>query len=312
MGRRIRKQVGGGVTWFQYADNGLVAEFDAFGRLQRAYGWQPQGFWGGEPVFHADILTTMVSTHWASHHYHNDHLGTPQRLSDENGGLSWSAKAEAFGNTLTKETNGVDNPLGFPGQYADQESGFRYNFFRNYDSRTGRYLTVDPIGLRGGVNIYAYAIMSPTLLIDPTGKQPCCSNPTDEECCANPGEGGYGEAFGLLVCCNGRKVPCVRPELPPEITPFRRCLQLHENAHHDRDEGENCDPCGVYPVRSTNPWSNRECYAYQEELDCLNGERGGCYKLKNPARQICLNNIASRVGFIKRQAKSRGPCSFSS
>jgi len=167
MGRRVYKETATETMWFIYADEGLIAELQADGTLKRGYGWKPQGLWGTDPLWLAD-KTGAGQNDWSTHVYHNDHLWTPQRLTDSAGVVSWSGRSEAFGLT-TATVNIVDNPLRFPGQYWDPETGGYYNFMRSYNPLLGRYAESDPLGLSAGINWYSYVNSRVTVSIDPFG-----------------------------------------------------------------------------------------------------------------------------------------------
>ena len=98
-------------------------------------------------------------------------MGTPQKLVAGSGAVTWSAKYESFGQAHV-DTTTVNNPLRFPGQYYDSESGTHYNYFRDYDPIIGRYIESDPIGLEGGNNTYKYSDANPVRYMDNTGLLP--------------------------------------------------------------------------------------------------------------------------------------------
>jgi len=61
--------------------------------------------------------------------YHNDQIGTPQKMTAVNGAVVWSAKYKSFGEAVI-EVETVENNLRFPGKYYNQETGLNYNYYR--------------------------------------------------------------------------------------------------------------------------------------------------------------------------------------
>lgn len=105
--------------------------------------------------------------------YQCDHLGTPQELTDQNGDIAWSAQYKAWGEVREQRSalaqqQGLRNPIRFQGQYHDHETGLHYNRHRYYDPSVGRFISKDPIGNAGGLNLYEYA-PNPIGWVDPLG-----------------------------------------------------------------------------------------------------------------------------------------------
>ena len=113
------------------------------------------------------------------YHYHTDHLGTPQELTNDRGEVVWLNYQMAWGGSFSQLNNvhnldGLDvsadelQPFRFQGQFFDGETGLHYNRFRYYDSDVGMFISRDPIELLGGLNVFAYA-PNPVGWIDPYG-----------------------------------------------------------------------------------------------------------------------------------------------
>ncbi len=86
------------------------------------------------------------------HLYHCDHRGLPLALISTEGATAWCAEYDEWGNLLNEENpHQLQQLIRLPGQQYDEESGLYYNRHRYYDPLQGRYITQDPIGLKGGM-----------------------------------------------------------------------------------------------------------------------------------------------------------------
>jgi RHS repeat-associated protein len=94
-----------------------------------------------------------------------DLVGTPMELVDPDGSIAWQAHTTLWGKPLA---DFAACPLGFPGQYRDDETGLHYNLNRYYDPDTAAYASPDPLGLWPSPNPHRY-VDNPLAWIDPLG-----------------------------------------------------------------------------------------------------------------------------------------------
>jgi RHS repeat-associated protein len=169
LGQMIEKSTGAS-TVLVYDETGhLLGEYTGAGTLIQETVWL-----GDLPVA---TLRPNGSGGININYIHSDQLGAPRTITrPSDNAILWRWDADPFGTALPNQ-----NPqslgtfvynLRFPGQYYQAETGLNYNYVRDYDQSSGRYIESDPIGLGAGVNTYAYTRGNPISLRDPSGKDP--------------------------------------------------------------------------------------------------------------------------------------------
>ena len=114
---------------------------------------------------------------WANYYYNRDHLGSIREVMNSDGSLAARYDYDPYGKRRTQYqlagyAGGCD--LGFTGHITQQsvidgQGELVLTFFRGYDPEIGKWLSADPIGEAGGMNLYAYADGNPVSLSDPFG-----------------------------------------------------------------------------------------------------------------------------------------------
>lgn len=167
--RRFPDRTSTAQTFAVYDEAGRVlGRYDHTGQRVQEYIWLgslPVGVIAGDALYYVQA----------------DHLGTPRTVIDpsrQTAVWNWPLTGEAFGAAppdADPDGNGVAFvfDLRFPGQQYDAASGLNYNYFRDYEPGTGRYVQSDPVGLAAGVSTYAYVWSNPVLGIDPFGLVRC-------------------------------------------------------------------------------------------------------------------------------------------
>jgi RHS repeat-associated protein len=100
--------------------------------------------------------------------YTKDHLGSVRELVDANGALQTRYDYDMWGKRV-KLSGTIDSDVGYTGHHHHAKSGLVLTWYRAYDAEAGRWLSADPIGEEGGMNLYGYVGNSPINSVDPLG-----------------------------------------------------------------------------------------------------------------------------------------------
>jgi RHS repeat-associated protein len=147
--------------------------------------------------------------------YTRDHLGSVREVLGSDGTTIASRVSYDPWGKITESGSGAVTDFAFTGHHFDRPTALGLTWYRGYDPSLGRWLSRDPIGLQGGLNLYTYVNNDPFNLIDPTGQgtalynrfewrckdsRPCPPPPIASPPHAEPanrcGGGGGGGGFG--------------------------------------------------------------------------------------------------------------------
>ena len=156
-GRRIYKSSSSATSIYAYDGDNLVEETTSSGTAVARYS---QGLNIDEP------LAMLRSS--ATSYYNADGLGSITSLGNAAGTLAQTYTFDSFGNQ-TASSGSLTNPFQYTARESDPETGLYYYRARYYDPSTGKFLSGDPTGYAGGMNVYDYVLNSPASYFDPFG-----------------------------------------------------------------------------------------------------------------------------------------------
>lgn len=147
---------------FVYDDWNLIAVLDATNGLVQSFTWGTDAsgtLQGAGGVGGLISMTVHQGTNAGSYFYcYDGNHNVATLVNATNGAIAAQYEYDALGNPL--RATGVlafVNPFSFSTKFCDWETGMLYYGYRYYDSKIGRWLSRDPIGERGGNNLYAIA-----------------------------------------------------------------------------------------------------------------------------------------------------------
>ena len=181
LGRRVRKVTSSLDSVYVYDGWNLIAEYDNSGddpALDRTYVWgldlslSIHGAGGVGGLLRVTDHTVSPIKHYYPFYDGNGNVSEYILNGATNAAIHF--EYDAFGNVLNSPT-GQDDPefaIQFSTKLVDEETGFSYYGYRYYNPVTGRWLNRDPIGERGGFNLYSMVSNDGINNVDLLGLEP--------------------------------------------------------------------------------------------------------------------------------------------
>jgi RHS repeat-associated protein len=158
-GRRVAKRVNGIVERYVHDGDQVIMDVDTAGALKAEYAYE-----GG-----VDDPLLIRTPAWTAAVIKDPQIGTVRGLATAEWGNTVKLFSRAtYWGEVTPDT-GVVVRIRMASREYDQEVGLYYNRARYYDPQLGRFLSEDPAGIGGGLNLYAYAGNDPVNGRDPNG-----------------------------------------------------------------------------------------------------------------------------------------------
>lgn len=131
-------------------------------------------------------------------HYLSDALGSTLRLTDSAGVKIVDYTYDSYGNASNDKST-EKNSFQYTGRENDG-TGLYYYRARYYNPKWGRFISQDPLGVRGGDNPYLYVEANPISFTDPFGLERLGSIPNPNRTCMSRPPAGL-----CTSVCNGEQ-----------------------------------------------------------------------------------------------------------
>jgi RHS repeat-associated protein len=104
-----------------------------------------------------------------AHYFTVDHLGSVREVVDDSAALLARYAFDPWGRRTLVSGSDITG-VGYTGHRWESSGSLSLTLYRGYDADLGRWLTEDPIGFLGGINLYAYVLNAPLRFIDSEGE----------------------------------------------------------------------------------------------------------------------------------------------